>query len=90
MLGLVAERLESVCCSSLVRMLPEDAHREEKLQDVILSQKSREHARLNMTHLRVEVVVVRMTLFAAQSSGSCSQDSKLEDTSVSHDVMHQN
>lgn len=69
-------------------MLPEDVHREEKLQDVILSQKSRVHGRTNMTHLLGEVVVARMTLFAAQSSGSCSQDSKLEDISVSRDVMH--
>lgn len=69
-------------------MLPEDAHREEKLQDVILSQKSRVVGRMRMTHLPVEVVVVRMTLFAAQSSGSYSQDSKLDDISVSHDVMH--
>ena len=69
-------------------MLPEDAHREVKLQDVILSQKSRIHGRMNMTYLLVEVVVVRMTLFVAQSLGSCSLDSKLKDISVSHDVMH--
>ena len=38
MLGLVAEHPESVCCSSLVRMLLGDVHRGEKLQDVPLSQ----------------------------------------------------
>lgn len=37
--GLVAEHLEFVCCSSLVKRLPEDAHRGGKLKDVTLSQK---------------------------------------------------
>lgn len=37
MLGLVAEHLEFVCCSSLVKMLPEDVHRGEKLPKVWLS-----------------------------------------------------
>ena len=37
--GLVAEHLEFVCCSSLVKRLPKDAHHGEKLHDVMLSQK---------------------------------------------------
>ena len=69
-------------------MLPEDAHHGEKLQNVILSQ-SMVHGKTNLTHLLVEVAAVRMTLSAVRSLGSCSQDLKLEDISVSGDVMHQ-
>lgn len=39
---LVAEHLVFVCCWSLVKMLPEDAHHGEKLRDVTLSQKGRD------------------------------------------------
>lgn len=39
MLDQVAERPKSVCCSSLAKMLPEDVHHGEKLQNVTLSQK---------------------------------------------------
>ena len=46
------------------------------------------HKKIGLTDLLVSVVVVRMTLFAAHSLGSCYQDWKLEAMSVSDDVMH--